>query len=1024
MALDGLLTSMDGDSAGFQPGPVRSGDALLALRRIPLATTRLTGASPAWSTGLAVERRYGPITDSLGRDFWIDVFRRVRQVRFVRSPGAPPFLTLPLTQAGLLLNTARHGAGQPLALSAGSLWFATGLVSAAPANVYTGVRIKGGSLRFSADIALGGDEILVPASVSVELALELDPPAATAAAGSTLAATRVQPPEGLDIAIRPAGASIAVRGEARLTAWGAEILLKPSADAAEYRADLNGLVLPMKPEPKAFEVVDNASKLFEPNGSAPIAAAGLALPAALIAPADLATASGVGALMLSLDGGLSAHWHTQPRVAALGTSLLMLDTSRLALTAQAVRAAGDTVRPALAAALPPGAVSWSWLDRTAVHYFAMADGSEAVAFSAAADLRLPKPVDVGGNRVGARLPAAIMIVNTTAEGAFGLQLFGLAASNPADRGIAFALTNAILRVTRPVGVLLAARFEGNTLVEGQALTVHGLSGLLPSLPDPYAANTNLDRRFGVRNQGNLSSRYRFGAAGDEVGFVLPPGVQVDAPVPSSDFASGLNITGTATSAHAADSRHDRGDLFDFEGQPRIVLLDVSSNASRFGVALRPPRREDAAQASAIALKPPQVTALDLAVDGRMLVLLTLPAVQWEPVRAEPGFEPFPDEVRFANSGVPTILDVPSVELVPVNPLAAYRTILDNFAGPGPLPSRARFTLPFGMLAHARLTPASLSFSGATLGEVHFRGATLGEVRPNTVDLQGAHQLRIEAVDLSLAQGELPALPGFTAQLPNAIPGDGSPATSILGTNVSTIFNGFLGAGQPTALVPVTRIDLSGHGETLFSAWANPEDPETGVTTAEFQVLNGRAAYEVVQVKATKCPYFVPVVRTITLERKGNAVFTRRDSGWVPVRDGEYRANPGSGIVNHPGVVLRATRVTNIRETGMPFLAGGVMFVAVYFDADLIIDGAPAPVPAERQLGYVKLSIPELDSSGLCRAHRAGRADGRTDRYHHRDRWRAPANAAASSGRRRRGTRVRHGRLGQLGVPRRRRLVGP
>ncbi len=199
------------------------------------------------------------------------------------------------------------------------------------------------------------------------------------------------------------------------------------------------------------------------------------------------------------------------------------------------------------------------------------------------------------------------------------------------------------------------------------------------------------------------------------------------------------------------------------------------------------------------------------------------------------------------------------------------------------------------------------------------------------------------------------LPGYALQLRVAVPTDGSPPVSILGKSdsghdVTDIFNGYLGPGQPTALVPVTRIDLSGHGESLFSEWKNPDDPETGVSKAEFQVLNGRAAHEVVQFKSILLPNFAPVVRTITLERRGNAVFTRHDSGWVVVRDGEYRATAGSGTATHPGVVLRATRISNIRETGTGATVTGGAFVAVHFDTDLVIDGAPAPVPARRQIG--------------------------------------------------------------------------
>lgn len=933
--------------------PIRMGDALVGLRRLPFLTTRLEGAAPAWSTGLAAERRIGPITDRLGRNIWIDIYRRVRQLRFVRSPGGPPFLTLPIAQAKWAARASTLRAGQSLNIAAGSVWFATGLFSSAPANVYSGVRIARGTLRFSADLALNDDEVVVPASVSIEMALKLAAPAAPVpVAGSEFAATHFDPPQGLDIAIRPAGSSIAVRGPAKLGAWGEEVALAPINGAAQYRPDLHRLVLPMKPDRADFAIDTVASPLFVPSGKARIAVTGLALPAAVIAPADLGDASGVGALMLELKRGLSAKWQSQPHPVHLGPSLLLLDESRLAFTGHSVRATGSTARPELIRMSAPATLAYTQLNETAVHYLTGADGSESVAFAAEVDVRLPKPVDVAGNRVGVRLPAALVVIADSPVGVRTLMLIGLAPPQPHERAIAFALTNAVIRASRPRGFFLLGRIESDRIVEALALTAYELRGLLPSLPDPYAANSGLGQRFGAARQGYLLSHFHFNATDETLGFRLPAGVAVDPPLAGPGFATGQHAAASIELKSASAAAPPAyGDMFDFEKQPKIVLLDVSTNASRFGIAVRPPRASDRKSTAQYPLRPPQVQGLDLSIDGRFLTLLTLPAVQWEPVKALPGPEPFPDEVRFANSGVPTTVDVPSVDLVPINPLAAYRSIVDNFAQSNPRVSRARFTLPFGMLAQARLAPASPAG----------RGAQVGEVRPASADLEGAHQLRFEADDPTLPPGETPALPGFTAQLPVALPVNGDPPVSILGNSPTIIFNGYLGFGGVNPLVPVTRIDLSGHGESLFSAWANPDEHGVDVSKAEFQVLNGRAAHEVVQVRSFLLPYFIPVVRTITLERRGNAVFTREDSGWIAVRDGLYRASPASGVVTHPGVVQRATRVTNIRETGTAFPVSGIQFVAAYFDADLILDGAAAPVPARRQIGYIRLTpgIPDL-----------------------------------------------------------------
>jgi hypothetical protein len=938
-------------AASTREAPIEVGDKLVALRRLPLHTTRLEGAMPPWSAGMAAEHHIGPLSDRTGRLFWIDVFRRVRQYRFVRSAGAPPFLTLPIVQFGLAPQAGTFRAGATFDVAAGSLWLATNLFAAAPTNTYSGVRISGGSIRFTADVIFGNEEAVVPLSVGVDLTLQFAPPVVEMPArGSEFSETQFEPPEGIAVSIRPGAATIAVRGTAKLAVWGSEVELVPQAATPHYQAELNRLVVPMKPDGDSLVISHVASVLFVPSGQARIRAAGLALPAAVVAPGNLGEASGVGALMLEMNAGLAATWQGERRSVRLGETLLLLDGTRLSFTSRETRAENDVVRLRLPFSEAAG-LTYTRLDKTSVLYLTVSNGAEWVTLSAAVDVRLPKPVDVTGGCLGSRLPQTRLVISSTVGGERTLLLSGLTAVLPQERPAAFALTNAVLRVTRPRAFLLVALLQDDAIAEGLALTAYGLRGLLPSLPDPYAANTVLGPRFDARSQGYLLSQFAFSDTGQELRFALPPNVAVVPPLAGPGFAAPSPTMDARGLIAAGELARAHGDIFEFEGQSKIILVDVSTNASRFGVAVRPPRRDDRQDAprQQQALHAPQVQGLDLAVDGRMLVLLTLPSVQWEPVRAVPGPEPFPDEVRFANSGVPTTVDVPSVELIPVNPLAAYDAIVENFAQKSPQASRARFTLPFGMLANARLSAPSPSG----------RGALVSEVRPSSTNLKGAHQLRIAAADPRLPSEETPALPGFTVQLSVASPTDGSGPTSILGSSVNMIFNLYLGAGQPTALVPVTHIDLSGHGESLFSTWANPDDSETGVSKAEFQVVNGRAAKEVVQVKSVLLPYFVPVVRTITLERKGNAIFTREDSGWVAVRDGLYRASPGSGIVTHPGVVQRATQVTNIHETGSAISAGGAMFVAAYFDTDLVIDGAATPVPARRQLGYVKLSTPDL-----------------------------------------------------------------
>src|SRR5206468_7839402 len=96
-----------------------------------------------------------------------------------------------------------------------------------------------------------------------------------------------------------------------------------------------------------------------------------------------------------------------------------------------------------------------------------------------------------------------------------------------------------------------------------------------------------------------------------------------------------------------------------------------------------------------------------------------------------------------------------------------------------------------------------------------------------------------------------------------------------------------------------------------------------------------------------------------LERRNHGVVTRHDSGWVAAGDGEYNFSPASGIVTHPGAVRRMTHVTHIRETGDRVIKSGIEFAAVYYQGDLILDGAARPVPVAHHFGYVKIGTPPL-----------------------------------------------------------------
>ena len=203
-------------------------------------------------------------------------------------------------------------------------------------------------------------------------------------------------------------------------------------------------------------------------------------------------------------------------------------------------------------------------------------------------------------------------------------------------------------------------------------------------------------------------------------------------------------------------------------------------------------------------------------------------------------------------------------------------------------------------------------------------------------LTGGLQLRVDAPK---HPAESPIFKGSTLQLDNVLRPDGSPTgAGTLGHSVGFIFNKEFfydgNTGYKDRGVPLTRIDFTGYGASIFSHWQNPNAAVAATSQAHFDVFIGRAAQEVIQVRSLVYPWGIRVVRTITIFRTSSAYVYRFDTGWQAESDGiyDFRYNvyhPPFTVVAqnnpyqfHPGIVRGVFRVRNIRETNAlpPFKA--------------------------------------------------------------------------------------------------------
>jgi hypothetical protein len=918
---------------------------VVARREIPLAISGISDLVPDAVAGHAIDLTFGPFLDQLGRPVWIDLYRIIRQVRLVRVAGAAPFLVLPIRGIA--------GTKGSYQLGPGSVWIASQqLASAAPAGSYTGLLVKGGKMKFSSALSHSDLEIVVPPTVTCTLALELNPGSASAGSGVGQDArlSKAKLPAKATFVFTHGTAGVESVASTSFSVYGSTVDADVMAGAATYDASLRQILYRATTTAASFEVKDVRSDQFVPAGTANVHRVAWALPVAVTSASALGSAAGAGSLAMFLESGLSVAWKGQPNPVPAGPLAFFVAPGFITLVALQVLGLGTKegipLWSATSGDVPSSQLSLGWKSAFAVWFFSSSVGSEILVTFGSIDGSFDRPITVTGRRPYVHSDLALILFVESA--AFTGIIVEAALQSPPvlpNAPLAFSIANAVFRATQAKSLILVASFDGVQSKVGGLALGFGLQYLLPILPDPYAANFDV----AVRQLNDSGT----------VGVLTAVVLWAPAISPILTYTLPANATsallGSKSNLALGISAEESARL------GAVVLLDLSTNVDQFGVAWRTNPSVEGAAANSLA-----VDSMYLESPSNSVYVLTVPSVLWEPVYTDPPPSPpypvgYPSPVSFPNSGGPTAIGVQSVSLVRVAPAPALDNLVGNFTtSPTPSQALARLTLPFGMEAFATLNKPTNPAS---------RGADIAYNRPKftTESVTGGYQISLNAVDP--AHPDSPGFQGFTTQLQNTL-FNGVPTVprvSVLGPEVDAIFNPYLGSGASTALVPVTRLDLSGYGESLFSNWRNETNDITAVSKARFDVLIGRTSVEVVQVRSILYPYGVRVVRTITIDRKNTGVVARRDSGWQAASDGEYDF-PAGTLTVHPGVVQKIVNVVNIRDTGQFLDAGGVQVAGVYFDGDLVIDGIAKGagsdgVPARNQVGYVQLT-PEASGGPL------------------------------------------------------------
>lgn len=376
-----------------------------------------------------------------------------------------------------------------------------------------------------------------------------------------------------------------------------------------------------------------------------------------------------------------------------------------------------------------------------------------------------------------------------------------------------------------------------------------------------------------------------------------------------------------------------------------MLLDVSSNSDQMGVSLGNAievNRNQSGETNLVTVGAPltsaaigsglqfQIVNMDVVVSAQNLRAATLPQISWEPVWNIPlAIEGKPDPLDlvtvtpgilvYDNDGLPTRIFSDSPENVPIAPLPVARHFVKEFNDQiTPRQLHSIFTLPFALVALADFD-RRLKGAPDDSAQVSFN-------QPYFDQLHGGLQIKSLAPTAS-STFEKPSFSGFTGQLDDnlrwflfGLPISGS----TLGNTVKEIYNKIFLRDKPK--VPLEKIEFSGYGASIFSNWLNDAAAVADVSQAKFDVLLGRTAHEVIQVRSVMYMLAgcVHVVRTITLMRSANGYVFRSDSGWKAESDAffdcDYKLAFGSTLLDvtntyefHPGAVKGVSNVREIKD---------------------------------------------------------------------------------------------------------------
>jgi hypothetical protein len=987
-------------------------DEALVINRRDERDLLLAGRFVDALSGLRPSERLGPFTTHGGIAVWFDLFFAARRIEVRETGASRPALVFTQARPPVI----RRG-GATVDIEAGTVWVRGDKVAAGlPAAAFVGIKVAGGTLKLNQPATTSGDVIEVAALLKGTLELELAPDEVTPVDGACTSANAVVTlPKTLSFTFDPAPAA-ATGASGKAEVWGQAFEFRKSAGTWQFIERLWTIVLEYSVKPQQFDATAIDDSLAQFAGTGEVSSAGLGLPVVVAPnPAILGEAAHAAGWFLFVKG-LTARWYDpDPRFHELGGAWIGITAFGATLVAEAVA----PLTPAVTHSydlwnIAGGANRLPWRQRYAAPFALwyrcrVVEGASFMVLGQA-DVALDRPVTTSGAPIPTPTTTSALLLHQFG-GTITAALGALVADSDAIHQ--FALRNALVWTTAPA--LLYVRGEllnGNQIDAGSAQLLLGVLAWAPTLPDPYVANTFIRRPERRGAPQALLIAHITWSAPDAVRLAfegrLGPSLALDGRKPSpgeaqpfhkrdSDPDVGLTQVeqdrrtfteegGAAWQKAQAAEQKGRGRRSEIAQQenaksfalidrylqevvgpaPNLLLLDVSTNQDLLGVAVS--SRPDRQTATVAPVAGDAFLIADLAVHAQVagMRVVTLPQVQWEPVRTLDSDQDimtmgwFPTPLASASDGGATQIGARSQKLTPIIPSDALHGTIEAYREGTPVGIRTTF--PFGLIGAIRLQPNDTPQRKAD---------RYGLTRPKFPAAQavGGIQITAQAEGGRPDDGGIsPTFAGLMRQLLNGVDlASGAPlGISVLGEtlqpagSVETVFNNDM-AARPR--VPVTRIDLSGYGGSNFSDWNNPFAAFAEAAKVQFRLIVGRTALEVIKVNSVLHPWGVRVTRSVTIERRPGGGVIRRDSGWQAFTPGifdyRYFDTVTNAIVVAPysfdaGVFRGLFNVRTIRPApGAVFAHGTATLVPYYFDADVALEGVPGRTAAVGVLGYLQ-----------------------------------------------------------------------